>query len=32
MNQMTLGSMGVEKCNKTSGRAKFPAEMDRVVP
>jgi len=30
--QMTLASTGFEKCTKTTRRAQFLAEMDRVVP
>jgi IS5 family transposase len=32
MKQMTLGSTGFEKYGKTTRRAQFLAEMDRVVP
>jgi transposase, IS5 family len=30
--QTTLASTGFEKYTKTTRRAQFPAEMDRVVP
>lgn len=32
MKQMTLGSTGFEKYGKTTRRAQFLAEMDRIVP